>query len=386
MRAKIGLDPPERRIGLAAHDFAQALGAPEVMLTRAAKHGRRADGRLALRAAARRGVGRGTLGQTSSRAATSISPGRARSMRPMTVKPAPRPAPTPPPEARPDRLSVTDIENWLRDPYTIYARHVLNLRPLDPIDAEPGAADRGSVIHEAIGNFTEAYSGVALPADVERELIRYGEAAFAAWQDFPEARGFWWPRFKRIARWFAGWERERRMGLTDGLRRDPGRIENPAAGANLHAARTRRPHRTAQGRNLRHPRLQDRAAADRAAGAGGPRAAAHAGSGDPAPRRFCQSCGGLRGRDQLRAAARRRAARRTEGDQVQQRRHAGLDMPRLRWPNSPASPRVSSSAANPTARSCTRCGRSTTATTTIWRGSRNGRPPAAKANTRARRA
>ena len=37
MRRDLGLDPPERRIGLSAHDFAQALGAPEVILARAAK-------------------------------------------------------------------------------------------------------------------------------------------------------------------------------------------------------------------------------------------------------------------------------------------------------------------------------------------------------------
>ena len=37
MRHDLGLDLPERRIGLTAHDFAQALGAPEVILTRAAK-------------------------------------------------------------------------------------------------------------------------------------------------------------------------------------------------------------------------------------------------------------------------------------------------------------------------------------------------------------
>ena len=35
MRRGLGLDLPERRIGLSAHDFAQALGAPDVILTRA---------------------------------------------------------------------------------------------------------------------------------------------------------------------------------------------------------------------------------------------------------------------------------------------------------------------------------------------------------------
>ena len=58
MRHALGLDLPERRIGLSAHDFAQLLGAGEVFLTRSAKARRRADGGVALLAAARRGGGR----------------------------------------------------------------------------------------------------------------------------------------------------------------------------------------------------------------------------------------------------------------------------------------------------------------------------------------
>ncbi len=212
MRAELGLDPPERRIGLSAHDFAQALGAKEVILSRAAKiaGAPAVRSRFVQRLAAVSGearwedvVARGEQYRSWARALDE----------PASVTPAARPAPVPPTEVRPNRLSVTDIENWLRDPYTIYAKHVLNLHPLEAIDAEPGAADRGSVIHEAIGEFTKEYSGAELPADPETELIRFGKKSFAPWQDFPEARGFWWPRFLRIARWFAGWERERRPGL-----------------------------------------------------------------------------------------------------------------------------------------------------------------------------
>jgi ATP-dependent helicase/nuclease subunit B len=211
MRRDLGLDPPERRIGLAAHDFAQGLGAPEVILTRAAKVAGAPTirSRFTQRIAALAGpqwteaLARGEYYLALARALDA----------PALVTPAPRPTPVPPPAARPNRLSVTDVENWLRDPYTIYAKHVLRLLPLEPIDAEPGAADRGSVIHEAIGEFARKYTGADLPADPERELIAFGEQSFAAWQDFPEARGFWWPRFLRIARWLAGWERERRATL-----------------------------------------------------------------------------------------------------------------------------------------------------------------------------
>lgn len=211
MRHDLGLDPPERRIGLSAHDFAQCMGAPEVILTRAAKVASAPTirSRFTQRIAALSGA---RWQEALARGERYLGLARALDA-PVTVQPAPRPAPVPPPEARPDLLSVTDIENWLRDPYTIYAKHVLRLFPLEPIDAEPGAADRGSVIHEAIGDFTKNCSGVDLPPDAESILIAFGEQRFAVWQDFPEARGLWWPRFKRIARWLIEWERKRRTAL-----------------------------------------------------------------------------------------------------------------------------------------------------------------------------
>jgi ATP-dependent helicase/nuclease subunit B len=134
-----------------------------------------------------------------------------------------RPRPAPPLEARPAELSVTQIEDLLRDPYTIYARHVLQLRPLDAVDTPPGARDRGSVIHGAVAEFTEKYAQ-ALPADPLAALLAIGEEHFAALQDYPEARAFWWPRFTRIARWFVSWEAGRRASV---------RAINPEIGARL---------------------------------------------------------------------------------------------------------------------------------------------------------
>jgi ATP-dependent helicase/nuclease subunit B len=122
------------------------------------------------------------------------------------------PAPTPPLEARPRMLSVTEIENWLRDPYTIYARHILKLAPLDPVDLPPGGRDRGIVIHGALGEFTQTFAK-GLPADPAAELIRIGAKHFAPLDDYPEAKAFWWPRFRRIAYWFAGFEARRRSDV-----------------------------------------------------------------------------------------------------------------------------------------------------------------------------
>src|SRR4029078_270625 len=104
-------------------------------------------------------------------------------------KAAPRPAPRPRREPRPRRLSVTEIEHWLRDPYTIYAKHVLNLQPLDGVDTPPGAADRGTVIHNAIGEFAKTYVN-RRPDDPARALTEIGERHFAPLADYPEAKAF----------------------------------------------------------------------------------------------------------------------------------------------------------------------------------------------------
>jgi ATP-dependent helicase/nuclease subunit B len=210
MRKKLGLDLPERRIGLSAHDFVQMLGARDVILTRAAKLAGTptVPSRFIQRLAAIAGsqwqavVERGNFYLDCARALD----------HPDKVAPLPRPAPTPPRAARPASLPVTDIEHWLRDPYTMYAKRILRLTPLDEVDAAPGAAERGNVIHAAIGEFTQRFAS-ALPADAVRELIALGRAHFAEIQEFPEARALWWPRFERIARWFADWELARRVGL-----------------------------------------------------------------------------------------------------------------------------------------------------------------------------
>jgi ATP-dependent helicase/nuclease subunit B len=212
MRLELGLNLPELRVGLSAHDFAQALGAPEVILTRAAKQGGTpaVRSRFLQRLAAVAGEDR--WNDALKRGAAHTNYARALD-HPTKISPAPRPQPVPPPEARPSQLSVTDIEDWLRDPYTIYAKHVLRLLPLEAIDTPPGAADRGTFIHEAVGEFTKTFAD-ALPADVMGELTALGEKHFRPLKDYEEARAFWWTRFLRIAGWFGGWERERRDGVT----------------------------------------------------------------------------------------------------------------------------------------------------------------------------
>jgi len=211
MRLALGLDLPERRIGLSAHDFAQLLGARDVILTHAAKiaGAPTVPSRFLQRLAAVAGK---QWQETRARGDAYLAWARELD-RPNKIAPEPQPAPKPPAAVRPKSLSVTDIENWLRDPYTIYAKYILRLAPLDPVDMSPGAAERGTMIHAAIGEFTQNFAD-GLPADPAHEIVERGRPHFAALEDFPEARAFWWPRFLRIARWFADWERQRRPGIT----------------------------------------------------------------------------------------------------------------------------------------------------------------------------
>jgi len=211
MRHELGLDLPERRIGLSAHDFAQLLGADEVILTHSAKAG--GAPAVASRFLHRlEAVAGGGLWKAAGRAGEKYVAYAHELDRPGQVTPARQPEPRPPRAMRPLKLSVTAIEDWLRDPYTIYAKHILRLDALDPVDMPLSAADRGSAIHDALGEFTEAFAA-RLPDDPARALRDIGEKYFAPLMERPEARALWWPRFQRIARWFAEWEQARRDAI-----------------------------------------------------------------------------------------------------------------------------------------------------------------------------
>src|SRR5450631_930064 len=211
MRHELGLDLPERRIGLSAHDFAQLLGADEVILSHAAKVGgapavaSRFLHRLEAVAGGERWDAAKAAGEKYVRFADQLD-------RPDRIEPIPQPAPKPPRATRPLKLSVTAIEDWLRDPYTIYAKYILQLAPLDPVDMPLSAADRGSAIHDALGEFTQTFA-TELPERPALALRGIGEKYFAPLMERPEARALWWPRFLRIAEWFADWEIARRDHL-----------------------------------------------------------------------------------------------------------------------------------------------------------------------------
>ncbi|MBT7570013.1 MAG: double-strand break repair protein AddB [Rhodospirillaceae bacterium] len=211
MRRQFGLAPPERRIGLAAHDFAQAFSAPEVTMTRAL----RVDGVPTVPSRWLKkldtiltGAGAGDYLFPSDQwlhwQAQLDAPASQIRIGPASYRP--------PLEARPRQLSVTQVETWMRDPYAIYARHILRLRELPELDAPPDRADYGTIIHGILDKFTAAHPA-QLAVGALDELLEMGRQEFGRMLAQPGIWAFWWPKFERIAAWFVETEAARRTGI-----------------------------------------------------------------------------------------------------------------------------------------------------------------------------
>lgn len=224
MRQELGLPQPEEKIGRAAHDFSELLGSKKVYLTRAAK----IDGvptvpsrwlmRLEVLAG---GMGLDHLFEVPEGehwlhwAASRVKAGTRISIR--------APEPRPPVEARPRKLSVTQIEEWVANPYAIYADKILGLEKLPALGVEPDAALRGGIVHRALHRFSVAYPD-ELPPDIADVLMTFAEEEMAALLTHPRVGAFWRPRFARFADWFGETEAERRRDVAQIATEISGRV------------------------------------------------------------------------------------------------------------------------------------------------------------------
>ncbi|MDX1780745.1 MAG: double-strand break repair protein AddB [Thalassovita sp.] len=229
MRHDAGLLLPERRIGLSAHDFQQAIGAPQVWLTRSVRSDdaetvpSRWLNRMTNLLNGLPGQG-GDVALQSARARGDGWLAMARKLEdPGQVPPAPRPSPRPPVAARPKRLSVTEIKRLIRDPYAIYARHVLRLRPLDPLMRAPDALLRGIVTHSVLEQFihqVRAEPGALTAA----RLNEISDTVLAQNVPWPDIRALWAARIARVADWFVASEKERQARATPGFFEEKGEV------------------------------------------------------------------------------------------------------------------------------------------------------------------
>ncbi len=212
MRATLGLPPPERRIGLTAHDLQMAMGQARVVLTRARKRGGAptVPSRFLQRMAA---LGGEPWARCRARGERTLALA-VRLDRPLASVLIGRPAPKPDLDLRPTRLSVTRIETLRRDPYAIYAEHVLKLRAAEPIGAPMGPAYYGTGFHAVLSDFAKTHPDGPLPPDALADLLRRSEARFATSFEDPIFRAFLWPRVTRWTGAYAAWEAGRRNGTS----------------------------------------------------------------------------------------------------------------------------------------------------------------------------
>ena len=226
MRAAIGLAPPERRTGQAAHDFVESFTAPRVIVTRAEKRG-------GTPTVASRWLQRleALIGTDAAKAIEERGREYVELARDLDAVPPPRPVkrpkPMPPVAVRPRSLSITEIETFIRDPYETYAKHVLRLEELDPAGRPPDYSLRGTLIHDALARFSQEWLGPVNAAAMPR-LREIGREVLAEIAGFSDVHAVWSLRFDAIARWLIGWEEERAGRIAERHAEIDGALELPA--------------------------------------------------------------------------------------------------------------------------------------------------------------
>jgi ATP-dependent helicase/nuclease subunit B len=222
MRAQLGLSSPERRIGQTAHDFVEAAGAASLTITRARKR----DGaptvpsRLIQRIEALAGE---AWKQCSQRGETLLQMAR-KLDEAKGSKSIAAPRPCPPLALRPQTLSITEIETWRRDPYSIYARHILGLLPLEDVNADTTHAEFGTQFHQVIADFQKKYPHGPLPEDAGKTLFEVATKEFTALLANHAFRVFRWPDVQLSLQKFITWENDRRSSLKSILTEAGGRL------------------------------------------------------------------------------------------------------------------------------------------------------------------
>lgn len=240
MRAALGLAPAERLTGLAAHDVLTAACGPRVLLTRALRSGGAPTTRsrwLERLTTLLTGVDAGRLAEMRAegdrlvRLAAMIS-GPTEAER-AAARPAARPRPRPPVEHRPRRLSATQVEALIRDPFEIYARKVLRLEALHPVGRETDARDRGEALHAALERLAD------MPGESPEEIAAaFDAAADAALEDAaagPAQRRLWRARLRRARETFCVEEAARRAAARDSRQEVVGAREAPGVDFTLTA-------------------------------------------------------------------------------------------------------------------------------------------------------
>lgn len=201
MREAIGMELPERRIGLSAHDFSQLAVNGEVVLTRSI----RAAGAPTV---ASRWLMRLKAILQGANAEDMLQPAKPYAQwwynidRALNYNPAQPPRPCPSLPARPRSFSVSEVQKWLRDPYSIYAKKILGLKPLEPLAKLPDAGNFGDCVHQIFCDYVKRQSPAYSIEERMALMAQIVENTLAAIEQWPHIHTLWAQRLKTISQWF----------------------------------------------------------------------------------------------------------------------------------------------------------------------------------------
>ena len=195
VREKIGLKNNEHRIGLSALDFISFACSPEeVYITHAEKlNGRpQSASRFVQRLKTLAYKHNGFRDQARENQLRSWLVALEQAKNKSSTSPLPLssrhhiPAPCVESIRRPKSINLTNLKDLEDDPYTIYARQVLALKPLEPLQQDAEQALYGSFLHKCFEMLVKDFSSnpqnslAKLQVVAEQELARYAPSPFLA--------------------------------------------------------------------------------------------------------------------------------------------------------------------------------------------------------------
>lgn len=211
MKKDFGFSLPEKAIGILGADLCGFLAAPQVVITRAD----RVDGvpmkksRWLLRFET---VLKAMQSDILKITDTGFSSLANRLDKPDAYTPIKAPAPCPPLFSRPRRLSASGVDLLIQDPYSVFAKYILKLYPLDDLDQEKDQRDYGTLIHAIIEDFNNIYPA-ELPEKPLDVLVSLGRKHFVDFDISPDLEAFWWPKFLKTAEWIIQQEQDYRSSV-----------------------------------------------------------------------------------------------------------------------------------------------------------------------------
>ena len=109
---------------------------------------------------------------------------------------------SPPKEARIKKISISDLERLEKEPYAIYAKKILDLKPLNPITQRPNARIFGIILHQIIENYYKSNIYKSVHFNSTRiKLLALALEQIKPFKSFPETYAFWTKKLELITEW-----------------------------------------------------------------------------------------------------------------------------------------------------------------------------------------